>query len=262
MVALVPLFWEYLKQYIKTRLVYRWDFLVQVVIDLLFQVFNLIFILVVFTHTTQLNGWTQNEVIFIYGYFLVPWAFFATFFNIWTFNDRYIIQGELDRVLTRPVYSLWQVLMENMTPESLLGVLNGLIVMGWSMSKLELTWTWFDLMFFVLFVFGGAAIYGGVNVAIMSISLYTDSKNDIQPIIYNIGNYGRYPVNLYDRLIQIVLTWILPFAFVGFYPATFFLDRQEWREFALLTPVVGFIVLAFGVFCWNRGIRHYRGAGN
>lgn len=262
MFAFVPLFLEYLKQYIKTRLIYRWDFLVQFVTDLMFQGVNLIFILVIFAHTTQLQGWTQSEVIFIYGYFLVPWSFFATFFNIWTFNDRYIIRGELDRVLTRPVHSLLQVLMENMTPESMLGAVNGFLIMGWSMSTLELKWEWVDLIFFFMFVMGGAAVYGGLNVAIMSISLYTDSKNDIQPIVYNIGNYGRYPVNLYDRVIQIVLTWILPFAFVGFYPASFFLDQQEWKELALLTPVVGIMVLVFGIFCWNRGIRHYRGAGN
>lgn len=262
MIAFLSLFFEYLKQYSKTRLIYRWDFLAQFVTDLMFQGFNLIFILIAFSHTTQLKGWTQGEVIFIYGYFLIPWAFFAAFFNIWTFNDRYIIQGELDRVLTRPVHSLLQVLMENMTPESLLGVINGLIVMVWGMSTMELKWAWYDLILFVFFVFGGVAVYGGINVALMSISLYTDSKNDIQPIIFNIGNYGRYPVNIYHRLIQIVLTWVLPFAFVGFYPASFFLDRHEWRYFALLTPVVGMIVLLLGLYCWNRGIRHYRGAGN
>lgn len=262
MLTFVSLFLEYLKQYIKTRFIYRWDFLVQFVTDILFQGLNLIFILVIFSHTPNLKGWSQAEVIFIYGYFLIPWAFFATFFNIWTFHDRYIIQGELDRVLVRPVHSLLQVLMENMTPESLLGVINGLIVMIWSMSFLDLQWQWVDLLLFFLFVLGGVAIYGGVNVAIMSISLFTDSKNDIQPIVFNVGNYGRYPVNLYHRVVQIVLTWFLPFAFVGFYPASFFLERQEWREFALLTPVVGILVLALGVFCWNRGIRHYRGAGN
>ncbi len=262
MLSLVSLFLEYLKQYIKTRLVYRWDFLAQFISDLLFQAVNLIFILVIFSHTTQLKGWTQGEVIFIYGYFLIPWAFFASFFNIWTFNDRYIIRGELDRILTRPVHSLLQVLMENMTPESLLGVINGIVVMIWGMSALEIEWAWYDLLLMILFIFGGVAVYGGINILLMSISLYTDSKNDIQPIIFNIGNYGRYPVNIYHRLIQIVLTWILPFAFVGFYPASFLLDQQAWRELAFLTPLVGLSVLLIGIVCWNRGIRHYRGAGN
>lgn len=256
------LFFEYLKQYIKTRLVYRWDFIAQFVTDLMFQVVNLVFILVIFKHTTDLSGWSQGEILFIYGYFLIPWSLFMSFINLWTFNERYIIQGELDRILTRPVHSLLQIIMENMTPESLVGAINGFIVMAWGMSTLDIEWTWYDPLLLVLFVFGGFFVYAGINIALTSISLYTDSKTDIQPIMFNIGNYGRYPINIYHRIMQIILTWVLPFAFVGFYPASFLLDRSEWQTFALLTPVVGLLYLFFGVFCWNRGIRHYRGAGN
>lgn len=258
----LSLFVEYFKQYLKTRLIYRWDFIAQFATDLLFQAANLIFILVVFGHTTQLKGWTQGEVIFIYGYFLLPWAFFTAFFNLWNFNERYIIKGELDRILTRPVHSLVQVIMENMSPESLFGIVNGLIVMAWGMTTLSIEWTWMDFLLCILFVVGGVLVYAGIYIGLTSISLYSDSKTDIQPIMYNIGTYGRYPINIYHRLIQIVLTWILPFAFVGFYPASYLLDHEGWKWFALATPIVGCFYFAIGVFCWNRGIRHYRGAGN
>lgn len=253
---------EYFKQYLKTRLEYRGDFFAQFATDLLFQGVNLVFILVVFSHTTNLHGWSREEIIFIYGYFLVPYAIFSTFFNFWDFNERYIIKGELDRILTRPVHSLVQVIMETMTPESLFGVVTGLAVMGWSLSQMNYIWTFMDGVFFFLFVVGGAAIYGGIYIALTSISLFSDSKTDIQPIMYNIGNYGRYPVNLYSRLIQFVLTWILPFAFVGFYPASFLLGSSDWKAFAFLTPLVGGIYFTIGVMIWNWGIRHYRGAGN
>ncbi|SEN66487.1 ABC transporter permease [Lihuaxuella thermophila] len=256
------LFIEYFKQYMKTRLEYRWDFVAQFATDFLFQAVNLVFILVVFQHTKSLNGWNQSEVIFIYGYFLIPWAVFSAFFNLWDFNERYIIRGELDRVLTRPVHSLVQVIMETMSPESLLGVLTGLIVMGYAMTDLHLHWSWTDPLLFLLFTLGGVAVYAGIYIALTSISLYTDSKTDIQPIIFNIGSYGRYPVNIYHRVIQFALTWVLPFAFVGFYPASFLLDQEQWKGYALITPLVGAVYLAIGITCWNRGIRHYRGAGN
>jgi ABC-2 type transport system permease protein len=258
----MSLFFGYFKQYLKTRLAYRWDVAAQFFTDLLFQAVNLIFILVIFAHTQQLNGWSQGEVLFIYGYFLVPWSIFVSFVNLWAFNERYIIKGELDRVLTRPVHSLQQVMMENMTPESLLGVINGVIVMIWGLSTLDVTWSWYDPLLLIFFLLGGVCVYAGISIAMASISLYSDSKTDIQPIIFNIGNYGRYPINLYHRVIQLMLTWVLPFAFVGFYPASFLLDRTEWQGIALLTPVVGLVYLGLGVLCWNRGIRHYRGAGN
>lgn len=241
---------------------YRWDFISQFFTDFLFQAVNLIFIVVVFGHTDQLGGWNQREVIFIYGYFLIPWSIFSTFFNLWDFNDRYIIRGELDRVLTRPIHSLQQVLMETMTPESLLGVLTGLIMMGFGASGLDITWTLWDIILFLLSVIGGAGIYGGIYVSLTSISLYTDSKTDIQPIIFNVSTYGRYPVNIYHRVIQFLLTFVLPFAFVGFYPASYFLDSMEWKWYALATPLVGVICFSIGLAIWNRGIRHYSGAGS
>jgi ABC-2 type transport system permease protein len=258
----LSLFWEYFKQYMKTRLEYRWDFLAEFATSLLYQAVNLVFILVVFGHTTKIGGWNQYEVLFIYGYFLIPWAIFSSFFNLWDFNERYIIRGELDRVLTRPVHSLVQVIMETMSPDSLVGVLTGGIVMGVAMVRLDLEWAWYDPLLMLLFTLGGVMIYAGIYISLTSISLYTDSRSDIQPIVYNISTYGRYPVNIYHRIIQFALTWVLPFAFVGFYPASFLLDHDRWARYALITPLVGLAWLAIGITIWNRGIRHYRGAGS
>ncbi len=256
------LFYEYLKQYIKSRLAYRLDLVVEFITDLIAQSFNLIFIIVVFGHTSSLGGWNEYEVIFIYGYFLLPWTLFTSFFNLWNFNDRYIIKGELDRVLTRPVHSLNQIVMESLAPESLIGIITGLIIMGYGASHLDLHISWYDPLLAILFILGGVAVYAGIFIALTSISLYTDSKTDIQPIVFNVSTYGRYPVNIYSRFIQFALTWILPFAFVGFYPASFLLGQGEWRIYAFLTPIVGIVYFAIAVLLWNRGIRHYRGAGN
>ena len=86
------IFFQYIGQYMKTRLQYRTDMVVEIISDLLFQTVNLIFILVVFGHTQSLHGWSREEIIFIYGFFLVPFAIFSSFFNIWDFNERYIVK--------------------------------------------------------------------------------------------------------------------------------------------------------------------------
>lgn len=258
----LPLFFEYLKQYIKARLSYRLDLIVEFVTDLISQSFNLIFILVVFGHTRSLGGWNEYEVIFIYGYFLLPWTLFTTFFNLWSFNDRYIIKGELDRVLTRPIHSLLQIIMESMAPESLIGILTGLIILSYGAIHLHLHFTWYDPILALFFILGGMAVYAGIYITLTSISLYTDSKTDIQPIVFNVSTYGRYPVNIYSRFIQFALTWVLPFAFVGFYPASYLLGQGHWRIYAFITPLVGVVYFMIGILLWNRGIRHYRGAGN
>ncbi|WP_044749486.1 ABC transporter permease [Bacillus alveayuensis] len=253
---------QYMGQYLKTRMQYRADMMVELLSDLMFQAANLVFILVVFGHTQVLSGWTRDEIIFIYGFFLVPFAIFAAFFNIWDFNERYIVKGEMDRILTRPIHSLFQVILERMELESLFGAITGFIVMGYAAFQLDLSFHWYDIFIFALFVLGGTLVYAGIFVSLASISFWSDAKTSIMPMMYNIGNYGRYPVNIYNRIIRYVLTWILPFAFVGVYPSAYFLKKTDWYGYAFLTPVMGLAFFSLSIFIWNAGVKRYRGAGN
>lgn len=70
-------------------------------------------------------------------------------------------------------------------------------------------------------------MYGGIFVTLASFGFWSDAKSSIMPLMYNIGNYGRYPVDIYNRVIRFVLTFVLPFAFVGVYPAAYFLRKQS-----------------------------------
>jgi ABC-2 type transport system permease protein len=258
----VSIFFQYVAQYLKTRLEYRANLFVEILTDLLNQAVNFVFILVVFGHTQMLAGWTREEIIFIYGFFLVPSALFSAFFNIWDFNERYIIKGELDRILTRPIHSLFQIILERMELEALFGGITGLAVMIYAGRTLGLEIRWFDPILFFVFVMGGVLVYAGIFVLIACISFWSDAKSSIMPMMYNISNYGRYPVDIYNKVIRFILTWILPFAFVGVYPASFFLGKSEWYNYAFITPVIGIIFFGISILVWNEGVKRYRGAGN
>ncbi len=241
---------------------YRSNLIVEIVTDLLQQAVNFVFILVVFGHTQMLAGWSREEIIFIYGFFLVPTALFSAFFNIWDFNERYIVKGEFDRILTRPIHSLFQIILERMELEALFGGITGLAVMLYAGSMLNLEIRWFDPVLFIVFVAGGVLVYAGIFVLIACISFWADAKTSIMPMMYNISNYGRYPVDIYNKAIRFVLTWLLPFAFVGVYPASFFLGKSQWYTYAFITPIIGIVFFALSVVVWNQGVKRYRGAGN
>ena len=182
----VSMFFQYIGQYAKTRFQYRADLVVEIFSDLLFQAVNLVFILVVFGHTQLLGGWSREEIIFIYGFFLVPYALFSAFFNIWDFNERYIVKGEMDRILTRPIHSLFQVILERMELESLFGAITGIAVMVYAGSILGLDFAWYDIFIFLLFVIGGALVYAGIFVMLASIGFWSDARTSIMPMMYNV----------------------------------------------------------------------------
>lgn len=253
---------EYLKNYMKSRLTYRADFWVEVISDLLFQATNLIFILVIFQHTNSLGGWSEAEVIFVYGYFMIPYGIFSCFINLWGFSERYIVKGEMDRVLTRPAYSLFQVILENIDPPSLIGSFVGAGIMGVCWAKLGIPFGVVELLVLLLLVVGSVMIYVGIYTALTSISFLSDAPTGILPLMYNIQGYGKYPVTIYNRTIQVILTWIIPFAFVGVYPASYFLEQSATKALALYTPVMGLAFLSIGILVWNYGVRSYRGAGS
>lgn len=258
----LSLFREYIANYLKTKLAYRADFWVEVASDLLFSAVNLVFIFVVFLHTPDLKGWTEAEVVFVYGYFMLAFGVFSTFFNLWNFSERYIVKGEMDRVLTRPAHSLVQIMLENVDPPSMVGGLVGLAIMGSSWATLGLPFDWYDPLMLLVMVIGSVLIYGGLYTSLAAISFYSDAPTGIVPLMFNIQNYGRYPIQIFNRGIRFLLSWVLPFAFVGVYPASFFLDAHQDLTMSLLTPVVGIIFATIGLAIWNRGIRKYRGAGS
>jgi ABC-2 type transport system permease protein len=256
------LFLDYTKNYMKTKLTYRADLWLEIISDLLFQGMNLFFILVVFLHTKSLGGWSEAQILFIYGYFMIPYGVFTCFFNLWGFAEKYIIKGEMDRVLTRPAHNLVQLILENMDPTSLVGSLAGAIIMGFAWGQLGLPVHVLDIFVFLLLLLGSVLVYSGVYMILTAIAFFVDAQTGILPLVYNIQSYGRYPVKIYNKVIQILLTWILPFAFVGFYPAAYFLDSANWAKFAYLTPLVGIVFFTIALMFWNFGVKRYRGAGS
>jgi ABC-2 type transport system permease protein len=258
------LFWEYLKNYAKTRLTYRADFWVEILSDLLFQGMNLIIILIAFQHTPALGGWTEAEVVFVYGYFMVPYGIFGCFFNLWNFGDRYIVKGEMDRVLTRPAHNLFQIMLENMDPPSLFGSLVGGAIMAICWTQMDMAFHFTDILMMALLTLGSLLVYCGIYTTITALSFYSDAPTGILPLMYNIQNYGRYPINIYNKLMRFLLTWVVPFAFVGVYPAAYFLERSTSKDImmAFVTPAVGLVFAGIGLLVWNHGVKRYRGAGS
>lgn len=84
----------------------------------------------------------------------------------------------------------------------------------------------------------------------------------LAPPVYNIIRFSRFPITIYSLPIRIFLTFVLPFAWVAFFPATWFLGSEGYGQLALLTPLVGLIVFGGSVVIWQRGVRNYSSTGS
>jgi ABC-2 type transport system permease protein len=136
------LFFDYFSQYAKVRVSYRGDFFISLATSFAATIFALLFVVVLFQKVPQLAGWRFEEVLFLYGFSLIPYGIFNIIsLNLYDFGNNYIIEGKFDRVLLRPISSLFQVLFETFRIESLQEVATGVFCMWWATRHLGLAWT-------------------------------------------------------------------------------------------------------------------------
>jgi len=66
----------YFTQYLKVRVSHRGDFLIGLATSMAATVFALGFVLVLFRNVPRLADWRFDEVLFLYGFSLIPFGMF------------------------------------------------------------------------------------------------------------------------------------------------------------------------------------------
>ena len=256
------LFFDYFSQYAKVRVSYRGDFFISLATSFAATIFALSFVVVLFQRVPQLAGWRFEEVLFLYGFSLIPYGIFNIIsLNLYEFGSTYIIEGKFDRVLLRPISSLFQVLFETFRIESFQEVATGIFCMWWATRHLGLAWT--PAKASMLFFFGLCAgiIYISVFLILSTVSFWFEDRIGVHPPVWNVMAFGRYPLSIYSGAVQFFLCWIIPFGLASFYPSVRMLGRTVSPQYAPLVPVVAVVFLTFAISLWNFGTRHYSSTG-
>jgi ABC-2 type transport system permease protein len=253
----------YFAQFLKTRLAYRADFLVDLGANLFAIAVQLTTLTVIFSKVPELKGWTFDQVLFIYGFSLVPSGLFnIVSINLYRFAEHYIADGNLDRVLLRPINALAQVMFESFNLTGLNEMILGTGIVVFAGSKLGLTVGPVDVLVFLLVAPSAALIYAAVFLGLSSVSFWFEDRMGLAPPIYNVIRFSRYPLTIYGRWVQAFLTFVLPFAWVAYMPATWFVGDADIRAWALLTPVVALLVGSLSYGIWRAGVRRYASTGS
>jgi ABC-2 type transport system permease protein len=253
---------QYFAQYAKVRLAYKADFIIAFFSSMAATILGFGFVLVLFSKIPRLQDWSFNEVMFLYGFSLIPLGFFnVVSWNLYDFSELYIIEGKFDRVLLRPISTLFQVIFEKFRLESLQEVVTGSAVVALCVHRLHLTLKIPDYLWFLLMIVCGAAIYLSVFLMLTAVSFWFEDRVGIVPPVFNMLNFGRYPLTIYNVFIQFMLSWIIPFGFATFYPTTHFLGRTAFTLYFHLVPVVAAGFSGLAIVVWNRGVANYSSTG-
>jgi|AntRauMinimDraft_2_1070382.scaffolds.fasta_scaffold00005_124 ABC-2 type transport system permease protein len=259
----LSIYWLYFNQYWKTRLVYKTDFAVGFIAQLVNLGASLAFLTLLFTQVESISGWTFNEMLFLAG----VGGFIMNFHHVFLFNmfnlEDYIVEGKMDRFLLRPLSPLFQVYADEVSDNNISKLIANSALIIYSASEIGLNLlTSSNVLYGAGALASGVLVFAAAYMAFATTGFWTGRSRSAIWLIFRLSEYRRYPYNIYSLPIQIVLVTAIPLAFASFFPATFFLERESWRIWQFASIAAGPALYGLSLVFWRHGLNNYSSTGS
>lgn len=257
-----------LKMSLRTRMQYRVDTLVATFAVFIRESANIIAIYLALLKFDRINSWNVNEMLFLYSILFLTYAFVVSLFaDLRQFSDT-IRDGRFDRLLVRPRGLLLQLILNNADLMAAAGHGTlGILLFAISAGRVGIHWNIFTVLYYIAAIISGILIQGGIFIIISSLCFYFVETNSIQSIFYwNMRKFAGYPISIYHKVIQVILMYVVPFAFVNYFPAQYLLRKPDMAQYPqvyiYIAPVVGVAVYVVAYLFWRVSVRRYYSTGN
>lgn len=257
-----------LKMSVHTRMQYRAESLANALAVFIRESANIIAIYLALLKFDKINGWNVNEMLFLYSILFLTYAFVVSLFaDLRQFSDT-IREGRFDRLLVRPRSLLLQLILNNADLIASVGHGTlGILLFAISAGKVGIHWSFATILYYIAAIVSGVLIQGGIFIIFSSLCFYFVETNSIQSIFYwNMRKFAGYPISIYHKVIQVILIYIVPFAFVNYFPAQYLLRKADMADYHVIyiyiAPFVGVVVYAVAYLFWRVSVKRYCSTGN
>lgn len=220
---------------------------------------------VMFRSVDRLGGFGLREIAFLYGATGLGLAVGDLLIGRIERLGQMVRTGHLDSMLVRPLPLIVQVCADEFTLRRLARVLQTGLVFTWGAGAIH--WTPGRALLTLLMLVSSAVIFSALIVAFASVQFWTSESAELGSAFTYGGNaLTQYPLTIYPRELVLALTFLLPLAFVNWYPALHLLGRED--PFGLpavlqvLSPVAAVATTAIATVVWRSGVRHYESTGS
>jgi len=222
-------------------------------------------ILVIFGRVDTLGGFTLHEVAFLYAGTGLGIAFGDFAVGRVERLGAMIRLGRLDTMMTKPVPLLVQVLADEFALRRLARIAQAGLVFAWAAVWVE--WTPSRAAVAAAMLVSSSLIFSGLFVSLATLQFWTaDAAETASAFTYGGNALTQYPLTIYPSEVVKVLTFVVPIAFVNWYPSLYVLGRPDPfglpSQLQYAAPVVAALVLALTALVWRTGVRHYRSTGS
>ena len=266
MVEIAAIYARLVSARIRSQLQYRLSFAINVAGTALVSFLDFLAILIIFQQVDALGEWSAAEVALLYAIASISFAITDLVIGHLDLLPKMIREGEFDLILIRPLGSLFQVVASDFSLRRLGKAFQGGVVLVVALAHLEIDWSVGRVAVLAVAIAAGAVIYAGVWIAFSTITFWLIDSQEVANAFSYGGNFvAQDPVSIFGPWLRRLVLFVVPIAFVSYFPALYVLDKED--ELGLPTalpfasPLVALGTLAAAGLVWRVAVRHYRSVG-
>lgn len=259
-------YWKMYRAFLRSSFVreaeFRANFWAKVIVNLGWASFFVITLKVVFGHTESIAGWSEGEAFVLAATCYLLDAVIGTLF--WfglTELPTMVRQGTLDFVLFKPIDSQFWLSMRRVNLDQLGSLFGGFALMGYALYQLDTIPSGLNVLLYFAMTFWGIVIYYSFHFMMMTLSIWFVRVDNLWVLSDVFVQIGRFPTDVFDRILRRVFTYVLPVAFLATIPAKALLGKSDigFLSFAALWAITFFVV---GRYFWRFALRSYTSASS
>lgn len=261
------IYWRFVLIYLKCRMEYRFAFFMDIFMPIFSYSINYLTIWIILNRFSSIRGWGFNEIMFLYTINLFSYGLAGIiFYSPMRSLDNLVRQGKFDMFLTKPMNPFLHLISRQFQHIFIGHLVLSSIVFFICLSRLNVTWSVVKIVWLIFVLLGATLIQAAFMIITGCLSFwYTNSTSVASSILNSLRGFIDYPISIYNKGLKILLTFILPYGFISFYPAQYFLNKTNdivfHPFFQYGTPVVGILLFIIAYRIWLVGVNHYNSAG-
>jgi ABC-2 type transport system permease protein len=217
-------------------------------------------VLVMFAHTTTMNGWTLPQMIVLLGvYYLIQGGVSLVFSPSFERVMEHVRVGTLDFHLLKPVNTQFLVSTRHLKVVRAADLVLGLIVVIVGLFQVgEQIGLGQALLFSASIFFGWMLVYALI-LGLVTLAFWFVRVENLLAIFWAFTEAGRFPVDVYPLWLRVSLSTIVPIGIAVTAPANVIAGRMDWIAVAVLGAGT-VLAVAVASLLWRWGLRSYTGA--
>jgi ABC-2 type transport system permease protein len=252
---------------IRGQLQYRVSFALNSAASFLLTFIDFVVVLALFSHFQVMDGWRLEEIALLYGISGIGIAIADMFVGHVDMIHLDIRSGQFDVVLLRPVGTLLQVVSSDLALRRLGRVAQATVVLVYALASVDIDWTLARVLLLPVGVLCGAVIFAATFVLGACLTFWLVGGAEVtNAFTYGGNTMTSYPLNIFGPWLRRMFAFVIPLAFVTYFPGLYLLDKPDPlgfpTAFQLLAPAVALAFAAATGLAWRTAVRHYRSTGS